>query len=165
MCVSIVAQGQPKRQYRLQEDASMAARAAAVKRQFGALALEATRKGRHDRRLQCFHTENCAAAGTKKVSMTVRLVVRCAEAPDTIAAGYAMRQGVRDQPVERAVERHPVVLDARRGKRRRDFVMRQRMARASEHVKYGDTCPRRPSATLGNTRGAGTGKRVGRRWE
>lgn len=74
----------------------------------------------------------------------------CVEAPDAVATGHTMRQTMGHQPIECAVQRHPIVRNAGSGECRTDLLVRQRLTGATQRVEDGGTRARDSPATRGN---------------
>ena len=84
-------------------------RASAVKGQFRPLQGETSRQSSRHSRLQMFQTPDALALATVKMRVSMRLADRDVVATHPIFTKHPMRQGFGHQPVERPVERHPVM--------------------------------------------------------
>lgn len=120
----------------------MAVGADAVEAQFGAPEPEASRQGCRDRRLQRLQAEYAAALVAVEMGVLVAFVANRVEAPGAVRPGYLVGQFVAYQPVQGAIQGHPVVADAAGVQGGADFVVADRPTGLEQYREH---------------RGAGTG--------
>lgn len=108
-----------------------ATRANPLNGQLGFSKLKSRRQRQRETGLHLLQAEHLAAAGAMEMRMAMlglgdgdRI-----EAPDPIAPFDLVRQVLRDQPIQHAVERDPVEIEALRMRFGFDFLMAQRTRR------------------------------------